>query len=85
MAWVRERSIPTQQPPIGGQLVPTFADKERHVVGADIHYGRNLSFLAHKLSSLSAVQRRVNLPRVNMLSHAEICLCSVVATVSRSQ
>jgi hypothetical protein len=44
-AWVRERTIPTERPPLVGKLVPTFADRGCHVVSVPDSYCRILGFL----------------------------------------
>jgi hypothetical protein len=43
VAWVRERTIPTERPPLVG--VPTFADRGRHVVSVTDPYGHILGFI----------------------------------------
>jgi hypothetical protein len=40
MALARKRTIPTERPPLAGELVPTFADRGRHVVSAMDPHGR---------------------------------------------
>jgi hypothetical protein len=45
MAWVRERTIPTERPPLVAKLVATSADRGCRVVNAADPYGRNLGFL----------------------------------------
>jgi hypothetical protein len=45
VALVRERTIPTERPPLVGEVVPTFADRGCHVVGATDPYSRILGFL----------------------------------------
>jgi hypothetical protein len=45
MAWVRERTIPTERPPLVGKLLPTFADREYHVVSVMDPYGCILDLL----------------------------------------
>jgi hypothetical protein len=40
VAFVRERTMPTERPPIIGEIVPTFADKGCRVVSATESYGR---------------------------------------------
>jgi hypothetical protein len=42
VAWVRERTIPTERPP---KLVPTFADRKCRVIRSMDVYGRILGFL----------------------------------------
>jgi hypothetical protein len=45
-AWVRERIIPTERPPLAGTVSAKFADRECHVVSATDPLGRILRFLA---------------------------------------
>jgi hypothetical protein len=46
MVWVRERTIPTERPPLLGEVVANFfADKGCHVVSVTDPYGRILGFL----------------------------------------
>jgi hypothetical protein len=46
MAWVRERTIPTERLPLVGEVIANlFADKGRHVVSVLDPYGRILGFL----------------------------------------
>jgi hypothetical protein len=45
VAWVRERTIPTERPLLFAKLVPTFADRGCHVVSVTDPYGRNFGFL----------------------------------------
>jgi hypothetical protein len=45
MVWVRERTIPTEWPPLVGEWLPTFADRGCHVVSVTDLYGRILGFL----------------------------------------
>jgi hypothetical protein len=45
VAWVRERIIPTERPPLVGELVPTFTDRGCHVFSVMDPYGRILAFL----------------------------------------
>jgi hypothetical protein len=45
MVWVRERTIPTELPPLVGEVMPTFADKGCHVISATDPYGLILDFL----------------------------------------
>jgi hypothetical protein len=40
VALVRERTIPTERPPLVGEVVPTFADKACGVVSATDSHGR---------------------------------------------
>jgi hypothetical protein len=44
MAWVREQTMPTDQPPHVGEVLPTFADRGCHVVSVTDPYGRILGF-----------------------------------------
>jgi hypothetical protein len=45
MVWVRERTIPTERPPLVGETIASFADRERHVVIVMDPYGRIFDFL----------------------------------------
>jgi hypothetical protein len=45
MAWVRERTIPTEQPPLIGEVSANFVDRGCHVVSVTYPYGRILGFL----------------------------------------
>jgi hypothetical protein len=45
MVWVRERTIPTERPPLVGEVMPTFADRGCHVVSMMDPYGRIFGFL----------------------------------------
>jgi hypothetical protein len=45
MVWVRERTIPTERPPLLGEVIANFSDKECHVVSVTGPYGRILGFL----------------------------------------
>jgi hypothetical protein len=45
MVRVRERTIPTERPPLVGEVIAKFADKGCHVVGVTDPYGRILDFL----------------------------------------
>jgi hypothetical protein len=45
VAWVRERTIPTDDSRLSAKLVPTFADRGCHVVSVTDPYGRILAFL----------------------------------------
>jgi hypothetical protein len=45
VAWVRERTIPTELLLLSVKLVPTFADRGCHVVSVTYPYGRILGFL----------------------------------------
>jgi hypothetical protein len=45
VALVRERTIPTERPLLGGASVPSFAHRGRRVVGATDPHGRILGFL----------------------------------------
>jgi hypothetical protein len=40
VALVREGTIPTERPPLVGEVVPTFAERECRVVGATDSHGR---------------------------------------------
>jgi hypothetical protein len=40
VALVPEQTIPTERPPLVGEIVPTFADKGCRVVGATDSHGR---------------------------------------------
>jgi CBS-domain-containing membrane protein len=44
LALVRKRTIPTERPPLVGEM-PTFADRGCHVVSVTDPYGRILGFL----------------------------------------
>jgi hypothetical protein len=45
MVWVRERTIPTERPPLVGEVIAKFADRGWHVVSATDPYGRIHGFL----------------------------------------
>jgi CBS-domain-containing membrane protein len=45
MFWVRERTVPTEGPPLVDEVVPTFADIGSHVVSVTDPYGRIVGFL----------------------------------------
>jgi hypothetical protein len=46
MVWVRERTIPTERPPLVGEVIANFfADRGCHVVSVTDPYGRILGFL----------------------------------------
>jgi hypothetical protein len=45
MVWVRERTIPTEGPPLVGEVIANFADRGCHVVSVTDPYGRILGFL----------------------------------------
>jgi hypothetical protein len=46
MVRVRERTLPTERPPLVGEVIVNFfADRERHVVSVTDPYGRILGFL----------------------------------------
>jgi hypothetical protein len=45
LAWVRERTIPTERPPLVGEVSANFVDRECHVVSVTDPHGRNLEFL----------------------------------------
>jgi hypothetical protein len=40
MVWVRERTIPTERPPLVGEVLPTCADRRCHVVSVTDSSGR---------------------------------------------
>jgi hypothetical protein len=44
MVRVRERTIPTERPPLVGEIIAKFADGGRHVVSVTDPYGRSLDF-----------------------------------------
>jgi hypothetical protein len=45
VALVRERTIPTERPPLVGEVSANFADRGCHVVSVTDSYGRILGFL----------------------------------------
>jgi hypothetical protein len=45
VALVSKRTMPSEQPPLVVELVPTFADRECRVVNATDPHGRILGFL----------------------------------------
>jgi hypothetical protein len=45
VALVRKRTIPTERPPLVGEVSANFADRGCHVVSATDHHGRILGFL----------------------------------------
>jgi hypothetical protein len=45
MVLVRERTIPTERPPLVGEVSPTFEDRGCHVVSVTDPYGCILGFL----------------------------------------
>jgi hypothetical protein len=45
MAYVRERTILTELPPLIGEVSVNFADRGSHVVSVTVPYGRILGFL----------------------------------------
>jgi hypothetical protein len=46
MVWVRERTIPTERPPLVGEVIANFfADRGCNVVSVTDLYGRILDFL----------------------------------------
>jgi hypothetical protein len=45
VAWVRERTIPTERPPLVSEVVPTSADRGCRVVSVTDPRGHNLGFL----------------------------------------
>jgi hypothetical protein len=67
VAWVRDRTIPTERPPLVGQVSAKFADKGCHVVSVTDPYGRNLGFLDRSRyflpSSSSVVLTRLSGPK----------------------
>jgi hypothetical protein len=47
MVWVRERTIPTERPPLVGEVIANFcADRGCHVVSVTDPYGRILGCLS---------------------------------------
>jgi hypothetical protein len=50
MVLVRERTIPTERPPLVGEVIANFlADRGCHVVSVTDPYGRSLGFLDRSL------------------------------------
>jgi hypothetical protein len=45
MVWAHERTIPTERPPLVGEVIANFAAKGCHVVSVTDPYGRILGFL----------------------------------------
>jgi hypothetical protein len=45
MVWVRERTTPTERPPLVGEVIAKFVDKGCHVVSVTDPSGRILGFL----------------------------------------
>jgi hypothetical protein len=45
MVWVRERTIPTERPPLVGEVIANFWDRGCHVVSVTDPSGRILGFL----------------------------------------
>jgi hypothetical protein len=45
MVWVRERTIPTERPPLVGEVIANVLRIEFHVVSVTDPYGRILGFL----------------------------------------
>jgi hypothetical protein len=45
MVGFHERTIPTERPPLVGEVIANFVDRECHVVGVTDPYGRILGFL----------------------------------------
>jgi hypothetical protein len=45
VAWIRERTIPTERRPHVGEVIANFSVRGRHVVSVTDPYGRNLGFL----------------------------------------
>jgi hypothetical protein len=45
VAWVRERTIPTERPPLVSEVIANFEDRGCHVVSVKNPYGRILGFL----------------------------------------
>jgi hypothetical protein len=45
MAWVHEWTIPTEQPPIVGEVSAKFSDRGSHVVSVMDPYGLIIKFL----------------------------------------
>jgi hypothetical protein len=57
VALVRKRTIPTERPPLVGELVPTSADSGYHVVSVTDPYGRILGFLERALITITVHSR----------------------------
>jgi hypothetical protein len=53
VAWVRERNIPTEPPPLFGEVSATFADRGCCVVSTTDPHGRILEFLDQVVSAIS--------------------------------
>jgi hypothetical protein len=49
MVGVRERTIPTERPPLVGEVIANFGDRGCHVVSVTDPYGRILCFLVKSL------------------------------------
>jgi hypothetical protein len=45
MVWVRERTIPTERPPLVGEVIANFCGWGYHVVSVTDPYGRILGFI----------------------------------------
>jgi hypothetical protein len=45
MVWVRELTIPTERPPLVGEVIANFCGRECHVVSVTDPYGRIIGFL----------------------------------------
>jgi hypothetical protein len=58
MAWVRERTIPTERPPLLGEVVANFSDKGCHVVSVTDPYGRILDFLDRRIKKTVYTRRQ---------------------------
>jgi hypothetical protein len=68
VAWVCERSIPTERQPMSAKLVPNFADRGCHFVSVKDPYGRILGFIDRRCyfffsNSSSIVPTRLSGPR----------------------
>jgi hypothetical protein len=50
VAWVRGRTVPTERPPLVGEVTASFADIGCHVVSVTDPYGRILDFLDRYIS-----------------------------------
>jgi hypothetical protein len=77
VALVRERTIPTELPPLVGEIVPTFADRGCCVVSATIPTVVNLGFLDRSRycflpSSSSVVRTRLGGPRSRLTASQKI-------------
>jgi hypothetical protein len=45
MVWVRERTIPTERPPLVGEVIANFGDRGCHMVSVTDPYARIPDFL----------------------------------------